>query len=65
MAIFTDFGTLGVIDTEEDSFEIYVGTTVEGKPILHFDNGFSLEPDELLKLYEWIGEWLRAAGKIE
>lgn len=65
MANFIDLGTMGVINIpQSDEVVIYVGADGYGLPVFHFDK-FSLNAQEAVKFYGWLGEWLRGASLIE
>lgn len=65
MANFIDLGTMGVINIPQgDEVVICAGTDEDGLPVFHFDK-FSLNAQEAVKFYEWLGEWLRGANLLE
>lgn len=65
MTNFIDLGTMGIINiSKTEDVAICVGANEDGLPVFHFDK-FSLNAQEAVKFYEWLGEWLRGAGLVD
>ncbi|WP_134078832.1 hypothetical protein [Haemophilus haemolyticus] len=65
MSEFIDLHTRAELRNEDSYMTVFMTCDENGDPELDFGIGFSLNANELAKFHEWIGDWLRGAGKIE